>query len=153
MSVLTHLILTTNIKEVLLLVHFADEGTEAQSSLGHETDVSESGPGSGVCARHLGAAQPLQSHLMTCLSPRLPFVSSCACGLLLTLFLVCLAWSPLSLKACSKGPPLTGFPRRTPLGSQHLGPTPGYEIQEDGNHLGHFSVPYSLDIAGTGNVG
>lgn len=46
LSVLTHLILTTNIKEVLLLVHFADEGTEAQSSLGkkikEKSEIGES---------------------------------------------------------------------------------------------------------------
>lgn len=41
------------------------------------------------------------------------------------------AWhgAPLSLKARSKGPPPTGFPRRPPLGSQHLGHTPGCEIR------------------------
>lgn len=41
------------------------------------------------------------------------------------------AWhgAPLSLKARSKGPPPTGFPRHTPLRSQHLGFTPGCEIR------------------------
>ena len=149
MRVLTHLILTTNRKEVLLLVHFADEGTEAQTSLGHETHVSESGPGSGICVRHLGAARPLQSHPKACLFPDLPFVSSCACGLLLTLFLVCLAWCPPVLEGPLQGPsPRQASQDALLWGHSTLDTRQAVRSGEDGNHLDHFSIPDSLDVAG-----
>ena len=141
MRVLTHLILTTNRKEVLLLVHFAYEGTEAQSSLGHETHVSESGPGSGICVRHLGAARPLQSHPKACL-------------------FLCL-WAPAHIVSCLPGmvPPVLEGPLQGPSprqasqdallwGHSTLDTRQAVRSGEDGNHLDHFSIPDSLDVAG-----
>lgn len=123
--------------------------------------VPELGPGSGVCAHHLGATRPLQSYPTACLSPDVPQVSSRAFRLLFTLFFLPGMVPPsLSSKAQLRGPSHHSLPRHPPLGSQHFGhPSDlsretGCEIQEGLDQSKSLSVPDSQDnawhVAGAG---